>query len=224
MNRLFTLDINNRTIGLTENSSVGHELGQCLLEPDARFCYVNIPKNASSELSKLFHRWIKVTSGFAKNSECEYIVVLRDPTDRWISGLAEFLAGDATRLGRLNAELDLGEFEKIVGSKFFQNFIFDQVIFDSHTLPQTWFLQGLELDQIKFFYMDDQVVNRIADYTKVNLDQYEPSRSNNSLTNTKKQIIIKQLKLLLQDPELGKIIDTHYYADHQLFDCVKFQY
>ena len=222
MNRLFNFGIKNNIIYVDYKYNLGHLLGESQLSPNRKFSYVNIPKNASSSSKKLLHDW-KFVNFHEKQYQptFEYIVILRDPTERWISGIAEYLVGKYSSLGQLNAELSNLEIYQTLESKFFQNLLFDFVIFDGHSLPQCWYLQGLKLDKIKFFNFDSSAIDSIANY--VGITEYSNYLANDSLTHTKKNIIIRYLTdLLKNNTKFQKIIDIHYYADHKLFDLVKF--
>lgn len=69
----------------------GHHFGSCLIRDDLKLVYINIPKNATE--------WMKQTfkgkgSNFYKTpipEDYQFVVILRDPYKRWISGLSEFI-------------------------------------------------------------------------------------------------------------------------------------
>ena len=72
--------------------SRGHIQGQCMSHADSQYMYINIPKNASSwtKPNLLDHSW-EFYNYRTDNLDKQALVVLRDPVDRWISGIAEFL-------------------------------------------------------------------------------------------------------------------------------------
>jgi len=219
MYRKFDFTADNNRVSVSYDYSLGHTLGETVISPSGEHSYIYIPKNASSEFKQLFTNWQHVNFQTRSPSK-EYIVVLRDPTERWISAVAEFLAGTNSVIGKSNQDATEQEIADAIESRVVQNLLFDFVIFDSHTLPQCWYLQGLNLENIKFFYLDNTVVQRVAEYLDL---EYQASQANNSLTNPKKVVIINGLKALLQNnAELQHKINVHYYADHKLFDRVKF--
>lgn len=222
MNRLFSFRLDpDNCIAVNYNYNLGHTAGQGQLSPDGKYNLVHIPKNASSEIKNVLNTWQHSNYFEIKNS-VEHLVILRDPTDRWISGVAEFLVGNNAHTGFLNSNLSVDEIEQAMNNRLVQNLLFDFAIFDGHTIPQCWYLRGLNLDNIVFFYFDQLVIPRILEYTKT---VSEVKVANTSLTNPRKLAIIKKLKSLLQDnPELQHKIDKNYYADHQLFDKIKFHY
>jgi hypothetical protein len=221
MNRIFDFTTENDIIQVNYKYNTGHRLGESFLSPDKKYSYINIPKNASSMFKQLFNTWSFVNfQNIKQQPSREYIAILRDPTDRWISATAEYLVGKYSTLGPKNNTLTDLEIIQVLESNFFQNLLFDFVIFDGHSLPQCWFLQQLNLQNIKFFYFDKTVNERVSVYTGTT---YNNHWINQSLTFSKKSIIITYLKNLIDsDASLRNIIDKHYYADHKLFDLVKF--
>lgn len=228
MHRLFDFNVINGWIDALEVTGPGLSADNrsgCISK-DNQFCYIPIPKNASSECRQMFNEadWLQVyDASYLQDPQInEYVVILRDPTDHWVSGIAEFLVGAHSKLGKENIKSNVSEeeVEQFIVSPLFRNILSNFVIFDAHTLPQCCFLRGIRLEKIKFFYFDSTVINRVSEYTGV---QYTATNANQSLTNPKKTIIITKLKEMLNnDPELQRVIDMHYEADYKLFDCVKF--
>jgi hypothetical protein len=220
MDRLFEFRNNNKIISVNYSYSSGHEFGQGLISPNQDYNFINIPKNASSSVKSLLTNWHS-SNYYNIKSEVEHLVILRDPTDRWISAIAEFLVGNFSYMGNINKNVTLKEIESSLDNKFFQNLLFDFVIFDAHTLPQCCFLKDLNLSNITFFYHDEHVVDKIKEYLKI--EDRTVQKRNTSDENEKKRLIIFKLKeLLSRNPELQQKIDIHYYADSALFDLVKF--
>ncbi len=223
MNRLFEFDIVDNCINIDYKYNLGHTAGQGQISPDGKFNFIHIPKNASSEIKTVLGDWQESNYHIMQDTP-SHLVILRDPTERWISGIAEFLVGEYSHMGTCNSDIPVDEVELMMGTKMFQNLLFDFVIFDGHTIPQCCYIEGLNLDNITFFYHDEQVIPRILKYVGL-LNQPRVKNTNNSLTNSKKIVIIKKLKsLLTHNPKLQHSIDKHYWADHKLFDNVKFYY
>ena len=115
-------DRDNAFKGWTEGSSWLH------VGPDGtEYVYVNIPKNASSWMKYQFNgrEFDYLTTPYDKVT---FVILLRDPIDRWISGAAQALYG-------CSPESD--HFFLNVG----YNSIFDQVALDEHTRCQHLFLK-----------------------------------------------------------------------------------
>lgn len=220
MNRLFELTIIDNKIWVHYDYNLGHTFGGGLISPDKNLFYVNISKNASSQLKSTLGQYNWSSANYKNNSNTKSIVILRDPTDRWLSGMAEFLVGNYSSMGNYNANLSLDEIEVAMNTKMFQNLIFNFVIFDGHTLPQSCYLNGLNLDDIAFFYFDKNTIPKILKYLGL---PSTTGKTNDALTNPKKTFIIQKLKRILENNlTLQKQIDVNYHADHQLFDKVTF--
>lgn len=222
MDRIFNLSESD-CIEVSYDFNPGHYLGQGKMSPDGKFNFINIPKNASSEVSRVLFDW-KQSNYCTINRLVNHLVILRDPTDRWISGMAEFLVGNYSFMGNCNADRSLEEIDILMDSKMFQTLMFNFAIFDSHTVPQCYFINGINISDITFFYFDNQVVFKLLSYIGYKAYNYNGNGSNKSSDNVKKTNIVNRLKSLLNDnPAYQHSIDKHYYADHKLFDRIKFQ-
>ena len=134
----------------------GHTLNSGLISPDEKYFYINIPKNNSSfiknELSKLDWKF----SSLDDHPSAIPIVILRDPLNRWISGIAEYLMMYHINVldhhGYYTEELG---FQKLFGDPLALNLLFTTVTFDDHTEKQTLFLQGIQnLNNVIWFKSD----------------------------------------------------------------------
>jgi hypothetical protein len=217
MNRIFKFKLADNKIGYEyDGTNPGHPHGSCFVSPDKKFNYVNIPKNASTALKRLFSNWeFSDFNKFVDIDQPKHLVVLRDPIDRWISGMTHYL-------WLLNKGRSEEEIRNLLNSQSFQNLIFDFVIFDNHTLPQTCFLSGLDLDKITFFYFDEGVVPKIRDYVG-DTNLILPKKLNTSSQSNIKLAISTTLKSVINDsPSMQYRLNQYYFVDHQLLDKVKF--
>lgn len=131
------------------------------------YIYINIPKNASSWMKNNFGGWFYNfrTNKFGQPvpSEVEalllnpnppiYVIVLRDPIERWLSGAAQaFFECPPDDPG------------------FFMNYsddlIFNTIVFDEHTAPQTMFLKNLDLSQVVWFNCTDNLTNHVVKWSQ----------------------------------------------------------
>lgn len=136
------------------NVHENHPYGSCYIKD--RLAYVNIPKNASTQTKNQF-----LSNGFEfsyfveHNNDVSYIVLLRDPLERWFSGLFEYLKRrhnyDDIRLN--------DKFIKKLNKK---------LIYDEHTEHQHYFIRGLPLERTKFFLCDNSLEYKLNQYTKLN--------------------------------------------------------
>jgi hypothetical protein len=132
--------------------------GECFLQQNCgnNYIYVNIPKNASS--------WAKIQfSGRPHNYisdpiDATFIVLLRDPVSRWISGAAQVFVGCSTE--NPNFFLNIGF-----------NAIFDHIVFDEHTALQTMFLDKINYDQTVWFNCDSTLPKNWKSWAS---DRFDP--------------------------------------------------
>jgi len=209
MNSIFTYINNAGCINYSEEIFLGHTFGQGHISPDNKVFAVGIPKNASSSGNKFYSYNNFLKSNFNTFTPDEYIVIIRDPVERWISGVIEYLMGNYGKL----------KFKNIcdyLDNKLVKEILFDQVIFDVHTLPQIVYINGLDISKIKFYYQDTDVYDKIAYHQ--NLDRL-PNNFANDKTNLDEYNYIKQL--LLGYNKINEI-QKMYYCDYQLIDDVSF--
>ena len=166
---------------------LGHRLGECWVDKVNNKTYIHIPKNASS-----FVKGVLIGSGgFWHHSETlvnsnENLIVLRDPIDRWLSGITQYLHNSC----QIDMPVDL---------------VFEKITFDDHTDLQTYFLQGVDLTSATYMMVDDLLRANINDWIssrgyRTNVDiaiQYNASRDDDRVT-TKHHYA----NLLEQHPEL----------------------
>jgi len=219
MDRLFNFSVDKGRVKVDYKYFLADEFGLCYVTPDKKHTVIPIPKNGSTEINHLCKNWHR-TNYKKLIKPVEHCVFLRDPIQRWISGITEFLIGQ-TIIGRTNQCLDQVDIEATIDSPMFQNLLFNFAIFDDHTLPQCCFIQGLRLEEIAFFYLDDTAVPKLAKHLNQDL---EASRLNATKGNLQKEFLSHKIQnLVSKNQEFANRIETHFYADHQLLDIVKFQ-
>jgi hypothetical protein len=196
----------------------GHVMGQCMSHPDMNLMYVNIPKNASSWTKPNLLDWgwefyNYRTDGLNKPA----LVVLRDPVDRWLSGIAEYFT--LYHPGLRTDEITLG----------FLDLVFDRITFDDHTDLQVKFIEGLDTEQCTFFWCDHaykekfskflnthNMTNRYFKYADQHVSKNSPVRSNwktlfgNHLENSKYLAQVKDY--FKQDYELIEKVTFYDYT------------
>jgi hypothetical protein len=199
---------------LTYYEARGHIFGQCMSRPDSDLMYVNIPKNASSWTKpNLEQQGWEIYNYHTDNLYHKTaMVVLRDPVERWVSGIAEFLY------------LYHRDWPDSAFTKPMLDLIFDKIAFDDHTERQGYFLEGLDLDRCVFFKFgenykknfsnflnDHRMPNNYYRYEKQHVSDLEPVRKNF------KSIMTANLK----NEYLEKILD-YFRPDYQLIKQVEF--
>jgi hypothetical protein len=187
---------------------------------------LNIPKNASTFLKEnlIKHEWVMLHNSVrrVRRETTNTIVILRDPIDRWFTGIAQHIT---TNL-----------FGKDYGSSHFleqaneltNRLIVDQVVFDDHTEQQSWFIEefGQFLINPTYFYCD-QHLNKNLDhwFTSRNLDY---QLSNQAPVNVSKHSydnknLIDYFKNIVYNNTMYEIhLAEHYQQDYDLISTVPF--
>lgn len=185
---------------------LGHRLGECWVDEVNDISYIHVPKNASSFVKGV----LMGCGGFWHHSETlvnskENLVILRDPIDRWCSGITQYL---------YNSKQDLSVDE-----------VFDKITFDDHTDLQTYFLQGVDLDRTTFMLVNESLKANLNNWVynrayRTNVDiaiQYNASGEDDRRT-TKEYYV----ELLEQRPDLVLKLQQYFEADYKLIGSVKF--
>jgi len=119
-----------------------------------QYCYIPITKVASTFLrralpSRSFNihtwNWFDTQGELPNPDTLRYLVVLRDPLQRWISGAVEFWSR-AQPTGDWNT---LNE----------HDILFQQIEFDVHTQPQCDFLQNIDPTRTTWLWCDNNIEN-----------------------------------------------------------------
>lgn len=191
----------------------GHYQGECMSHPDSDYMYVYVPKNASSWTKPNLQDWgwefyNYKTDHLDKNP----LVVLRDPIDRWISGIAEYLT-------LYHSTFNIADPETL-------ELIFDQITFDDHTERQVYFLDGLDADRCTFFLCDE---NYRVNFSKFMTELYGPNRydrynyqhvSENSPERKKFKNIFSNA--INNNSKYTDRLREHFALDYKLIEQVKF--
>ena len=175
--------------------------------------YVYIPKNASSWTKPNLLDWgweffNYRTDGLNKHA----LVVLRDPVDRWLSGIAEYLT-----LYHPTMQVPFKETEEL---------IFDRITFDDHTECQVKFIQGLDTDNCTFMWCDEFYRNNFSRF----VTEYMGSNkyynynyqhvSEDSASRKRFKAIFK--RILDNEPKYLTRIKHHFADDYKLIEQVQF--
>lgn len=215
----------------------GYGYGSGMLSPDCSQFIVSMPKNASSYLVDWAsrHRWSSAMVG----DSCDWhlvkqtIVILRDPLDRWISGMAQYLntyilhvAGpngpifnlheSTVHDGTLTADDFITQYNQLT-----ERLIFDQISrFDDHTWPQVELFENIlpDVDR-KYFYLDQTFNQTIADY--LHFEPYNDldrnSKEHNKDIKKLQEFLLHRLNIR---PELKQRIVDHYARDYKIIQQI----
>jgi len=194
-------------------SSRGHIQGQCMSHWDSPYMYINVPKNASSwtKPNLMDYGWEFYnyrTDQLNKHS----LIVLRDPVDRWVSGIAEFLT-----LYHPTFNIDSSELVEL---------IFDRITFDDHTERQVYFLDGIDTDNATFFWCDENYRENFSAFitehygpNKYNRYDYQHVSENSPERKRFKQIFNSALE---QNSKYLDQLRNHFESDYQLIEKLTF--
>jgi len=189
----------------------GYIYGQCYLEPNARLAYINIPKNASSWTKQQLPNWQFVNYFKQSTTDWKYIVALRDPIERWISGIVQYFF-------EYNIDPDFN-------NTAFCNLIFDRIAFDDHTERQILFIQDIPIEKTTFIKCDKNYSTNFIDLLRSNgIDIKNEIVQINTTTQNAKKIELKELILarLKLNTSYEENLRKYYERDYELFNWVQF--
>ena len=200
-----------------------YTLGTCYAQDNFSFMWIPIEKNASKVI-----RSALAPKGFneynfhkLKKYNVPSVIVLRDPIERWISGLVEYLL-----LVYLDTTQSLNNMTR---HNITPDIVFEQIAFDSHTFPQSWFLEGLGT-QRDFIWFDDreksQFVQTVSKYFAqkgiANSWRYEDFLDPDKDIVQKQQLTQQYTDLLQNNPDLLQKVKNFYAQDYELIDSIEF--
>lgn len=193
--------------GISEWAHKGHIYGECLSKSDKDLMYINIPKNASTWTKAVlldsgweyynFH-----TDKFIKPA----LVVLRDPVDRWVSGIAEYFA------------LYFPQFK--LQDKETVELIFDRIVFDDHTEKQVKFMHGLDTEQCTFMLCNESYKHNFSNFIGSKFMLAHQHVSEHSPIRKHFKEVFQQL--MLDEPKYTKRIQDYYAEDYKLIGQIQF--
>jgi len=204
----------------------GYVSGTCMFHDPTRLCYLNIPKNASTFLKEnlVKQEWVMLHNSVrrVKRETSNTIVILRDPIDRWFTGIAQHIT---TNL-----------FGKDFGSSHFleqandltNRLIVDQVVFDDHTEQQSWFIEefGRYLIQPVYFYCDQHLNKNLDHWFESKGLSYQLSNQahvNVSQNNYDNKNLVDYFKNLVYNNTMYELhLAEHYQQDYNLISSVQF--
>jgi len=195
----------------------GHTFGTCMSKPGSDIMYVNIPKNASSwtKPNLLDHNWEFYNYHLDNLYHKHALVVLRDPVERWLSGIAEYFT-----LYHENLDLDLV-------NQAFYDLLMDQITLDDHTEKQVYFVEGLDPNRCTFMMCNkDYRVNFqkwLQDLSLWNGKNYQNYHYQHTTQgNAVRKKFTEFFKPLLDNPKYLEKIKKHYQLDYRLIWSLRF--
>ncbi len=211
-------------------TSKGHNYGEGLISPDRKFFIFKIPKNASTFIVKNLTElgWEHASYG---EFDCEKnIVILRDPVERWISGIVEYLfLYHENTLGNLVDPFNY-EYLPLLGQKLGLSLLFERVVFDDHTDRQCSFLKNLDIDNTIWFRFDQSLNKNLSAFLTSNgqaNNLANAEKVNSSDSQDRVPSLKRKLKELIEyamsrDSFKKYNIEQWMWCDIELYNKVKF--
>jgi len=220
---------------ITQLASRGYGYGSGTLSPNHDRFLVNIPKNASSYMLDWANRhgWTSavINDTVVRNNDIkEMIVCVRDPVQRWISGVGQYLTSYVLNVtGAYSWETGPGlDDQQISGDDFVADYnqVVERLLFDNlarlddHVWPQIEFFENLiPTVPRKFFYIDQDFNRRIGDYLGFSpMSDLDRNRADTNPDTYKIQTFIRH-RLNIR-PELEQRVRKAYTQDYELIKQV----
>jgi len=193
----------------------GHTFGECMSHQDTNLMYVNIPKNASSWTKPNLQDW--GWEHFNYHTDNLYhkhaLVVLRDPIQRWLSGIAQYMF-------LYHKDLNINF------TPSFLDIIFDRIAFDDHTDRQILFLQKLNFDNCTFFWCNKRYRELFSTFLHNHgmpnrYNKYEYQNVNNEIIERKRFFEFFSTTLYA-NPKYINNLKEYFVEDYQLINSVQF--
>lgn len=207
--------------------------GSGMISPDGTMLYINIAKNASSFMNDTLHHngWTSCRHGHDTvnyDNVQQMLIILRDPVDRWISGVAQYLLTKILNSVGSNTYLDTdaaGEIEDsyLPASSFIiaynllaERLIFDNLdLLDDHVWLQHDFFREILPDvPRRYIVLPCDLDQELGVF---GISKFAGADRNSSVTNQDKQ----QLKTFFRQrldtrPTLLRKVKLTYAQDYEL--------
>ena len=191
-------------IGVNGLKRFGYQPGGGLVDPSGTLFLLSIPKNASTFLTNTL-----VANGWQHSDldlcrGCHQIAVMREPTERWISGIATYLTYQLFGWG-YGSDHFIEQYNELT-----ERLIFNRLIFDDHTEPQYTYIQ--QMHRIGgIILMEDDVLVEIEKLTGFELQRLDVEKnsgeSNYDLNNLQRFFMARLGEL---QPELLRDVEGEY--------------
>lgn len=197
---------------------------QIYLHKDYDYSFIPILKNASVWAEHFFtsngYKVKNITAEKLSTLNKKHIVFLRDPKERWMSGVAQWYT-NKYHPKKLNFSQDgIYNLDKIT-----LELLSDVVELDGHTTPQVYWLYYINPKDCIFFNISDSMFvtyfeNFLKTKLKINYQMYY-TKKNSTQGDSLKYHIVDQLKTNLTKSQWNKIM-KYYQEDYKFIEQCKF--
>ena len=192
----------------------GHRFGTCLVRHEDKLVYVNIPKNAT--------QWAKSQIGGQRHNfidnplpnDYRYLVILRDPRKRLVSGICEWLKR-YTNIRPGNPILDNPDVITLLVGQGGAH--------DEHTELQACFIEGVPIERTTFFKCDETLKETVEHWFEENkLLIHIPSRPRHQTDGQWKERMDKLEQMISTKHVLNKRVTNQLEIDTELYNSVQY--
>jgi hypothetical protein len=197
--------------------SRGYLPGGGLVSPDRSTFLLMIPKNASTYLTNVLttHGWMLHILNDQDQFE-KVTAFIRDPVDRWISGFSTYAA--LYHCGKnYGSDHWISEYNELS-----QRIIFDQIYFDDHTVPQTFYTKQIESKNPIFLKYNKNLLKQINDFLETDLHDIEVDSNVTENNYDTKQISKFMRDRISSDPILMNKLVKSFKDDYDFINDAKF--
>jgi hypothetical protein len=202
----------------------GYLAGGGLRCPSKKNFYLNIPKNASTYLSNtlLANGWHYHTLGDDSDKITHAMVVLKDPVDRWVSGVGTYISSWILGPG-YGSDHFVENYNNLS-----ERLLFETLILDDHTTPQIAYIRQLEQllpdIPITYFKLDRHVVDNMSACISQPLT-VTTVESNISENHYDQQVVVNFIKKrILADFTLKAKVVARFQEDYDFINQTQFYY
>ena len=229
------ISFDNNTVNVNWDNlwaNYGHRLGEGLLSPNKEHFYLKIPKNSSSfavnHLTKLgwSHSFVK------DNPHASILVALRDPMDRWISGVIEYLfMYHMNQIDHIVSNPPEFDFWPLLGERLGISLLYEKISFDDHTERQSLFLNGINLNRCQALLVDQYYSKNFSELLDTlgypnsinNAEKINAHDAQHDSTASRKRLLREVIQFIIdRDYERKPKLLEHFEPDYQLINSIKF--
>lgn len=186
--------------------------------------YVPIPKNACTYIGQVLmaNNWRSEPREQNLQKKRNFLIILRDPIERWVSGMTEYLHGLFCHSHTVDEIMDA------FNNTVFRGLILDNMTFDDHTELQTYYLADIPItESIAYIYLDKNLTNKISRLFKfhnVPFHNFPIEQKNISIETVKSDLYLKLTEFVKKNKNYSfdYAIKHKFKEDYKLINSVKF--